>query len=451
MVKKSILVVDDEESHRMMLGAHLKGEGFELVEASDGKEAVDRVSERFFDLVLMDVRMPKMDGIDALKQIRQINPTIPVLIMTAYGSINSAVQALKSGAEDYLTKPLDMDELIIKVNKVLRYRQLEEENLLNRERLGIRFDFSSIIGNSPKMKELFETLSMVSPTNATVLLLGESGTGKEIVANAIHQNSPKKENPYIKVNCAALPETLLESELFGHEKGAFTGAIYKKKGRFELADGGTIFLDEIGEMSIPTQAKILRVLQEREFEAVGGTRTIQVNVRIITATNKDLEEEVKKRKFREDLYYRLNVVPITIPPLRERKEDIPILAEHFLCIYNEKNKRSIRGFEPRVIDVLIRYTWPGNVRELENIVERMVIMCRGEIISLNDLPSAIGGSQQEEEQSEIIMGHTLRDTEREVIRRTLEKTGGNRTKASAILGITRKTLQNKIKEYGLEI
>ncbi|MBI4620125.1 MAG: sigma-54-dependent Fis family transcriptional regulator [Desulfobacterales bacterium] len=451
MVRKSILVVDDEESHRMMLRAHLEEEGFELVEASDGQEAVDRVSDRFFDLVLMDIRMPKMDGMEALKQIRQINPTIPVVIMTAYGSINSAVQALKSGAEDYLTKPLDMDELIIKVNKALRYRQLEEENLLNRERLGTRFDFSSIIGNSPKMKELFETLSMVTPTNATVLLLGESGTGKEIVANAIHQNSPRRENPYIKVNCAALPETLLESELFGHEKGAFTGAIYKKRGRFELADSGTIFLDEIGEMSLLTQTKILRVLQEREFEAVGGTRTIQVNVRIITATNKDLEEEVKKGRFREDLYYRLNVVPITIPPLRERNEDIPLLAEHFLSIYNERNKGSIRGFEPRVIDALIRYTWHGNVRELENIVERMVIMCRGDIISMNDLPSAIGGYQQEEEQSEIIMGTTLRDTEREVIRRTLRQTGGNRTRAAIILGITRKTLQNKIKEYRIDI
>ena len=451
MVRKSILVVDDEESHRMMLRAHLEEEGFELVDASDGREAVDRVSERFFDLVLMDIRMPKMDGMEALKQIRQISSTIPVVIMTAYGSIDSAVHALKSGAEDYLTKPLDMDELIIKVNKALRYRQLEEENLLNRERLGTRFDFSSVIGNSPKMKELFETISMVTPTNATVLLLGESGTGKEIVANAIHQNSLRRENPYIKVNCAALPEALLESELFGHEKGAFTGAIYKKRGRFELADDGTIFLDEIGEMSLPTQTKILRVIQEREFESVGGTRTIQVNVRIITATNKDLEEEVKKGRFREDLYYRLNVVPITIPPLRERKEDIPILAGHFLRIYNQNNKRSIREFEPKVIDALIRYAWPGNVRELENIVERMVIMCREDIISINDLPSTIGGFQQEGKQSEIIIGPTLRDTEREAIRRTLQKTSGNRTKAATILGITRKTLQNKIKEYRVEI
>ncbi|MFH2013265.1 MAG: sigma-54 dependent transcriptional regulator [Pseudomonadota bacterium] len=451
MTKKTILVVDDEESHRIMLSAHLKEEGFELEEASDGQEAVAKVSEKFFDLVLMDVRMPKVDGIEALQNIRKINPTVPVLMMTAYGSINSAVQALKLGAEDYLTKPLDMDELIIKVNKILHYRQLEEENLLNKERLRIRFDFSSIIGKSPKMKELFEVLSMVTPTDATVLLLGESGTGKEIVANAIHQNSPRRENPYVKVNCAALPDTLLESELFGHEKGAFTGAIYKKRGRFELADAGTIFLDEIGEMSLPTQTRILRVLQEREFEAVGGTKTIQVNVRIITATNKNLEEEVKNGRFREDLYYRLNVIPIKIPPLRERKEDIPLLAEHFLFIYNEKNKRSIKGFEPRVIDSLINYMWPGNVRELENIVERMIIMCKDDVITLDDLPSDICGSRQEEEQSEIIMGTTLRDTEKGVIFKILRQTGGNRTKAASILGITRKTLQNKIKEYRLEI
>ncbi len=281
MVKRTIFVVDDEKSHRMMLRAHLEEEGFEVVEATDGQDAVERVKERPFDLVLIDIRMPIMDGMEALKHIKKITPAVPVIMMTAYGSINSAVEALKSGAEDYLPKPLDMDEILIKIKKALRFKQLEEENLLNRERLGTRFDFSSIIGRSPKMKELFETLSMVAPTEATVLLLGESGTGKEIVANAIHQNSEKKERPYVKVNCAALPETLLESELFGHEKGAFTGALYKKKGRFELADEGTIFLDEIGEMSVLTQTKILRVLQEMEFEAVGGTKTVRVHVRII--------------------------------------------------------------------------------------------------------------------------------------------------------------------------
>ena len=451
MASKAILVVDDEESHRMMLRAHLEEDGFEVVEASDGHEAVQRVENRFFDLVLIDIRMPKMDGREALRQIKHFNPSIPVIMMTAYGSIDSAVETLKSGAEDYLTKPLDMDELLIKVHRSLRFRQLEEENLLHRERLGTRFDFSSIIGKSPRMKELFEMLSMVAPTDATILLLGESGTGKEIVANAIHQNSQRMEMPYVKVSCAALPETLLESELFGHEKGAFTGAMSKKKGRFELADNGTIFLDEIGEMSLLTQTKILRVLQEMEFESVGGTKTIQVDVRIITATNKDLDEEVRKGRFREDLYYRLNVVPITIPPLRERKEDIPILAEHFLRIYREKNRRTITGFEPRVMDAFIRYPWPGNVRELENIVERTVIMCRGDMISIHDLPPTVTGSQQQEGESEFISGPKLKDVEREAIVRTLRHTGGNRTRTAIVLGITRKTLQNKIKGYGIKI
>jgi two-component system response regulator HydG len=448
MPPKTILVADDEKAHRLMLRAHLEREGFDVVEASDGQDAIAKVAERIVDLVLMDIRMPVIDGMEALAKIKKLNPAVPVIIMTAYGSIGSAVEALKSGAEDYLSKPLDMDELIFKVNKALRYRQLEEENVLQKERLGMRFDFSRIIGTSPAIKELFETLSMVVPTEATILLLGESGTGKELVANAIHQNSPRREKPYVKVNCAALPETLLESELFGHEKGAFTGATGKKKGRFELADGGTIFLDEIGEMSLSTQTKILRVLQEREFEPVGGTKTIKVDVRIIAATNKQLEQEVSKGRFREDLYYRINVVPITIPPLRERSEDIPLLAGHFLRIYSEKNKRAIRGFEPGVMQAFMQHSWPGNVRELENIVERMVIMSRGDTVGLNDLPPALASHQQEEGRTP--SPTSLRDVERETIVKTLRQTGGNRTKTAAILGITRKTLQNKIKEYAID-
>jgi two-component system response regulator HydG len=448
MPLKTILVADDEKAHRLMLRAHLERESFDVIEASDGQDAIIKVGERIVDLVLMDIRMPVIDGMEALTKIKKLNPSIPVIIMTAYGSIGSAVEALKSGAEDYLTKPLDMDELIFKVKKALRYRQLEEENVLQKERLGTRFDFSNIIGKSPKMRELFETLSMVAPTEATILLLGESGTGKELVANAIHQNSPRRERPYIKVNCAALPETLLESELFGHEKGAFTGAIDKKKGRFELADGGTIFLDEIGEMSLPTQTKILRVLQEREFEAVGGTKSIKVNVRVIAATNKQLEQEVSKGRFREDLYYRINVVPITIPPLRERSADIPLLAEHFLRIYSKKNKRAIKGFDPGVMQAFMQHSWPGNVRELENIVERMVIMSKGDAVALDDLPAALANLQQEEGRTP--SPTSLKDVERETIVKTLQQQGGNRTKAAAILGITRKTLQNKIKEYGID-
>ncbi len=449
MDKKKILIVDDEASHRMMLKAHLDEEGYEVIEAPDGQAAVDLVSRQFFDLILMDMRMPVMDGMEALQRIKKITPVIPVIMMTAFGSIDSAVEALKAGADDYLTKPLDMDELLLKVKKVLHYRHLEKENLLNRERLGERFDFSNIIGKSPAMKELFETLAMVAPTDATVLLLGESGTGKEIIANAIHQNSPRKDQAYIKVNCAALPETLLESELFGHEKGAFTGAQAKRKGRFELADGGTLFLDEIGEMSPATQAKILRVLQEKEFEAVGGTRTISVDVRIIAATHKDLETEVKEGRFREDLFYRLNVVPITIPPLRNKKEDIPLLAEHFLKMYTEKNNKDIKTFEPRVMDALVRYPWPGNVRELENIVERMVIMSRGDTIVVEDLPPDFKTLQNGEEERPIPTGSSLKEIEKEVILKTLERTKGNRTKAALVLGVTRKTLQNKIKEYGI--
>jgi two-component system, NtrC family, response regulator HydG len=449
MSKQTVLVVDDEASHRMMLKAHLNEEGFEVVEASDGREAIDLANRNSYDLILMDMRMPILDGREALIGIKKINPSIPVIMMTAYGSIESAVEALKSGADDYLTKPLDMEELLLKVKKVLHYRQLEEENLLNKERLGERFDFSKIIGKSQPMKELFETLILVAPTDATVLLLGESGTGKEIVANAIHQNSPRKDKAYIKVNCAALPETLLESELFGHEKGAFTGAQFKKKGRFELADGGTLFLDEIGEMSPATQAKILRVLQEKEFETVGGTRTMTVDVRIIAATHKNLESEVQAGRFREDLFYRLNVVPVTIPPLRDREEDIPLLAEHFLQRYSRKNNRGLKNFEPLVLDALVRYPWPGNVRELENIVERMVIMSRGELILFQDLPPHLKSKEEREEAPIAAVDPSLKDMEKELILKTLGKTGGNRTRAAHILGVTRKTLLNKIKEYGI--
>jgi len=448
MTVQTILIVDDEESHRLMLRAHLEQEGFSTVEAIDGEEAIAKVAEQNVDLILMDIRMPRLDGMEALLRIKRANPAIPVIMMTAYGSIDSAVKALQAGATDYLTKPLDSNELIVKVHKALRYHQLEEENVLYREQLGIRFDFSRIIGKSARMRELFDMLATVAPTEATVLLLGESGTGKEIIANAIHQNSPRRERPYIKVNCAALPETLLESELFGHEKGAFTGAIEKKKGRFERADGGTIFLDEIGEMSLTTQTKILRVLQEREFEPVGGTKTIKVDVRIIAATNKNLEDEVKRGKFREDLYYRINVVPITIPPLRERAEDIPLLAAHFLRLYGEKNKRMLKGFADGVMDALMRYDWPGNVRELENIVERTVIMSRGDTITFADLPPAIAGAQGTAIQTSPAI--SLKDVERETIIKALQQTEGNRTKAAVLLGITRKTLQNKIKEYGID-
>ncbi len=446
-----ILVVDDEPSHRQMLEAVLSTEGYEVNQAEDGQEAITLVEERFYDLILMDVRMSRVGGIEALRKIKEFSPGIPIIIMTAYGSVDTAVDALKSGAYDYLTKPLDIEELKILLGKALRHRQLEQENVYLRERLDDRFDFSNIIGRGPPMRDLFETIAMVAPSEATVLIVGASGTGKELIANAIHQNSPRKEKPFIKVNCAALPETLLESELFGHEKGAFTGAIARKQGRFQLAHTGSIFLDEIGEMSTTTQSKILRVLQEREFEPLGSSHTVKVDTRVIAATNKNLEEEIQADRFREDLYYRINVVTLEVPPLRERREDISLLADFFLKRYAEKNRRLIKGFTPRAMDLVMRHTWPGNVRELENVVERAVIMARTDMISEAELPDAFKQLDQEAEKTGIDLtpGRSLKEMEREMILRTLEDSGGNRTRTAEILGISRRTLQLKLKEYGI--
>ncbi len=452
--KAKILVVDDEPSQRKMLQANLSLDGYEVYEADDGKTAISRVSEEFFDLILMDNRMSQLDGIEALKQIKKISPGIPVIIITAYASVETAVEALQSGAHDYLTKPLDIDELRIKVQQTLEFWRLKEENIYQKRRIENLFDASRIIGRSHKMRQVLETVAMVAPTEASVLILGESGTGKELIANALHQGSSRCERRFIKINCAALPETLLESELFGHERGAFTGAVGRKPGRFELADGGTIFLDEIGEMTFSTQAKLLRILQEREFEPLGSTRSVKVDIRVISASNRDLKEEVKKGNFREDLFYRLNVVPIILPPLRERKEDIPLLVEHFLQIYNEKNNRSLKGFHPRALDAMMRYSWPGNIRELENVVERAVILTMDEYVSFSELPESISGETANvmpaTSKVAIAPGMTIRELEKELILVTLEHNDGNRTRSAGFLGITRRTLQNKLKEYGID-
>jgi len=450
-MQAKILIVDDEPAHRQMIRAVLEAEGYAIEEAGDGKEAVNCVRKRFYDLILMDIRMSKMSGTEALKEIKLINPGIAVIIMTAYASVSTAVEALKSGAYDYLTKPLDIDELKILVAKALHHQKLEEENINLKQILSSSFNFSSIIGRSSAMVKLLETVALVSPSEATVLITGESGTGKELIANAVHQNSPRKDQPFIKVNCAALPETLLESELFGHEKGAFTGALNRRQGRFQLAHRSSIFLDEISEMSQATQAKILRVLQEREFEPVGGTQTIRVDVRIIAATNKNLEEEIRSGRFREDLYYRLKVVTVESPPLRARREDIPLLAEFFLKRYAEKNRRLIKGFSPRAMDILIRHDWPGNVRELENLIERGVILVRGEIITPKELPEDLipKDLMASTSSTDVIPGRTLKEVEKEMILRTLDDAGWNRTHAAEILGISRRTLQLKLKEYGI--
>ncbi len=451
--KPKILVVDDEESHRIMLKAVLGAEGYAVAEAADGTEAVEAVGKGAFDVILLDIRMTNMDGIEALGEIRKISPQVPVLIMTAYASVKTAVEALKAGAFDYLTKPLDIEELKILIEKAMDHYHLRAENLVLKERLGDRFDFSRIIATSPKMKTLLETLAMVAPSDATVLIMGESGTGKEVVANAIHHNSPRAGEPFIKVACAALPETLLESELFGHEKGAFTGAVTRREGRFQLAHRGTIFLDEVGEMSPAIQTKLLRVLQEKEFEPLGSTRTIKVDIRVIAATNRDLEKDVKEGRFREDLYYRLNVVPLTLPPLRERREDVPLLADHFLTLYREKNRKPVRGISGKALDLLIRYDWPGNIRELENCIERAVILSRDEVFVPADLPPQIRMLSPEEGKDAFAIpaGMSLEEMERAMIVKTLDETGGNRTRASEILGINRRTLQNKLKQYGLNV
>ncbi len=446
-----ILVVDDDASHRTMLKAVLSAEGYHVQEADDGDAACLAVEKVIFDLVLMDLRMKRMHGDAAQKKMHEISPGIPVIIMTAYGSVRSAVTALKAGAHDYLTKPIDVDELKLLVLKTLHHRRLEEENINLKERLDQRFDFGDIIGRSPSMRELFETVSLVAPSEATVLIQGESGTGKELVANAIHHNSPRKEHPFVKVNCAALPESLLENELFGHEKGAFTGATGPQKGRFQLADRGTLFLDEIAEMAPATQAKILRVLQEREFEPVGGTRTVQVDTRIISATNRNLEDEIAAGRFREDLYYRLNVVIIKVPPLRNRSADIPLLADYFLKRYAEKNHRSLKGFGPRSMDLLLRHAWPGNVRELENVIERAVIMARGDMVDPEHFPNTLQDQDADESRREPVLasGRSLKEVEKEMILKTLEDMGGNRTRTAETLGISRRTLQLRLKDYGI--
>jgi len=454
-VKKenTILVVDDDQAHRTMLRTLLRGWGYKIVEADDGQVAVEKVHEQAFDMILMDIRMLKVSGLEALDGIKTYNPAIPVIIMTAYSSVETAVEALKKGAYDYLTKPLDFDELRLAMERAMDHSQLKEENRLLRETLGSHFDRQNMIGRSTAMVKLLETVAQVAPSEATVLITGDSGTGKELIAGAIHFNSPRKDGSFVKVNCAAITETLLESELFGHEKGAFTGAHRLKEGRFRQADGGSLFLDEVSEMSLGMQVKLLRALQEREITRVGGEEVIKVDVRVIAATNKDLIQEVESEKFREDLYYRLNVVTLNVPLLRERKEDIPLLAQHFLSTFAEKNRKQIKGFSPQAMDQLLKYDWPGNVRELMNAVERAVVLSRSEYLDEQDLPLVIKDALSDEEKSPsrdaVPADLPLEDVEKATILKTLESTDGNKSEAARRLGITRKTLHKKLKKYGM--
>jgi two-component system response regulator HydG len=457
LATNKILVVDDDKAHRTMLATLIGRWGYEIDQANDGAVAIECVRAHSYDLVLMDVRMVNVSGLEALEEIKSYNPAIPIVIMTAYSSVETAVDALKKGAHDYLTKPLDFDKLRVTIERSMEHMRLKVENRRLKENLGRRFDRQHIIGRSPAMMKLLETVAQVAPSEATVLLTGDSGTGKELIAGAVHFNSHRKDGPYIKLNCAAITESLLESELFGHEKGAFTGAERRKNGRFARAHGGSLFLDEVSEMPLTMQVKLLRVLQEREFTRVGGEDTIRVDVRIIAATNKNLPALIAKGKFREDLFYRLNVVGLEIPSLSQRREDIPLLAQHFLELFARRNQKHFKGYTPRAMDQLIRYDWPGNVRELMNAVERAVVLSQTEYLSEddftvirppgsddNDLKSPEAGA------AAIMDGSTpLEEVEKATILNTLEASGGNKSEAARRLGITRKTLHKKLKAYGV--
>ena len=443
-----ILVVDDEQNARDALRTMLNEEGYQVAEASDGEEALARMSEFAPVVVLADVRMPKMDGITLLRKAREAGYDAAFVMMTAFGSIETAVEAMRAGAESFLVKPLDINAVLVVLQKVLEKKDLVRETETLRARVQERYRFPNIIGDSPELQSVFDVVKRAAPTRATVLLLGESGTGKELVAQAIHEESPRKGKAFIKVNCAALSESLLESELFGHEKGSFTGAAGRREGRFELADQGTLFLDEIGEISPSLQIKLLRALQQREFERVGGTQTLKVDVRVVTATNRDLAAEVKAGRFREDLYYRLNVVAVTLPPLRVRKGDIPALVNHFIEKYATSYGKAIRGLAPGTLNALLRHDWPGNVRELENVIERAVVLAPGSHLTADDLPATLQGPRPAARSAEsLIPGATLYDIERESILRTMEMVDGSTSRAAEVLGISVRKIQYRLKEY----
>lgn len=448
-MKSTILIIDDEKNIREGLGAAFEIEGYTVRLASGGKEGLEQIAKGDIDLVITDLRMDGVSGEEVLRQVTAKNPGVPVIVLTGHGSIDSAVEAMRNGAYDFLTKPLNLDQLSMIVKRALQGRELAIRHKELKAQVQTSRTLEEMVGKSAEMQKIAELIKKVAPSKASVLITGESGSGKEVVADAIHALSPRGAHECIKVHCAALSETLLESELFGHEKGAFTGADSMVKGRFELAHGSTIFLDEIGEINQATQIKLLRVLQEKKFERVGGQSTIEVDVRVIAATNRNLEEEVKAGRFREDLYYRLNVVRINVPPLRERKDDIPLLVNHFLKEFEGEASdlgKSISGIDNRARDALYKYGWPGNIRELRNCIESAVVMCSGNEITLEDLPPSISNAGAAESVS-IPLGSTLDEAERIVITQTLASAKGNKSRAAEILGIGRKTLQRKLDSF----
>jgi len=455
---ETILIVDDEKNYLVVLSAVLEEEGYEVLTAQSGREALEIQETSDLDLTLTDMKMPGMDGIMLLEHIKAKDPDLPVIMMTAHGTIDKAVEAMQKGAYSYILKPFDNERLIIYVKKAVAMFQVVKENRRLRDEVKSQYRFGNFIGKSKAMREVFEMIRKVAPANASVLVEGESGTGKELVAKSIHFNSPRGDKPFIAVNCSALSENLLESELFGHERGAFTGAVTKKKGRFELADNGTLFLDEIGELSTSLQVKLLRVLQEKAFERVGGTQPISVNIRIIAATNKKLEEEMVKGRFREDLFYRLNVVRILLPPLKQRQEDIHILVKHFIEKYASERKTAVpvKGIDQEVGRLFYDYSWPGNVRELENLIERVMILCPNDTVRASDLPAGFKDNVHNSLHLEGVPNHaklyeTLAMIEKAMIERALKMADNVQAHAASILGIGKSGLNQKIKKYNLDV
>lgn len=444
--KINLLVVDDDQVHRNTLKTLLADWGYLVNMAASGEDGIAACKKQPYDLILMDMRMSGISGMQAMQEIKAYNPAIPVIIMTAYSEVENAVAAIKNGAYDYLTKPLDFDELRLSIERALDHAVLRDENIVLKSALAAKVDSQDFIGQSPAIRQMLDMLATIAPSEATVLLTGESGTGKELVAKMLHMHSERKNGPYVAVNCAALTETLLESELFGHEKGAFTGAERRREGRFLAAHKGTIFLDEVGEIPLSMQAKLLRAIQEKEIQRVGGDQVIKMDVRIVAATNRDLAREVENGNFRKDLYYRLNVVGLQLPALKERTEDIPLLGMHFLQKFAVKNHKTIKGFTPGAMDCLTKYDWPGNVRELENAIERAVVLLVGEYISERELPPGIMQNHSEAGMAGLkIANLTLEEIEKLIVAEIVKNAGGNKSEAARRLGITRKTLISKLK------
>jgi len=458
MASKGLIhIIDDEPIIHEILGQLLASEGYEVELSSNGEEALEKHSGDTFDLILLDLLMPEMDGIEVLKKLKKIDPQALIIIITAYASVESAIAAMKMGAYDYVQKPFKHDELLLTIARAIEHKRLQEENLRLRDEIEKKFSFRNIIGKSEVMKDVFDLIKASAPTRSTILLEGESGTGKELVARAIHQNSDRTNFPFIIVNSGSLPPDLLESHLFGHVKGAFTGATSNKKGLFEAADKGSIFFDEISTLNPETQAKILRVMQDREFMRLGGTKTIRVDVRIIAATNTDLEELIRQNKFREDLFYRLNVIKIELPPLRERKEDIPLLAAHFINIYSKENKKEIEGISDEVMEILENYDWPGNIRELENLIERAIVLSKYKIINRDSLPPFLiprlgkEGKSPSNSNNELTLKEQVLSYQKNSIIDALKKTRGVQKEAAQILGVKSTTLNEMIKRFRIDV